>query len=497
MSKAFEAARAGATVVTLVPVRADAAWWHNHVLATGAEVRYVRGRLTFGDAVNTAAFSSAVVVYRPTDEVGSPGPVRAMPAHPSACAQPRCTNQTGAAKPSVTDLHFSTGDVLVGDALSRLTELPDNYVDSVVCDPPYGLTELSPELVTSAVTAWFTGDTAAMPKGRGFMGKSWDAFVPPPALWAECLRILKPGGHLAAFAGSRTVDLMGLSIRLAGFEVRDTFAWLYGTGFPRAGLLKPAHEPILLARKPFSGSRKANVAKYGTGALNIDACIVGSQPRDAGGRWPANLLLTHSAKCQRACENRDCHETGTNPALLRPDRRCSEVHCSAGCPVAELTQQSCTSTSDGAAQYFTQAAWSPDLDGDVGFLYCAKPDKKERDAGLGHLCEQPVIQYQTGNGYSGRASSISAGRKTKRANIHPTVKPVAVMAWLINLLTPPGGVTCDPFIGSSSSAVAAIREGFRFVGCEMEEDYLPIIEGRIRHAEATCIGAESAKGCGN
>lgn len=180
--------------------------------------------------------------------------------------------QTSAANPPATDLHFSTGHVLVGDALSRLTELPDNSVDSVVCDPPYGLTELPPALVTSAVTAWVTGDTAAMPKGRGFMGKSWDAFVPPPALWAECLRVLKPGGHLAAFAGSRTVDLMGLSIRLAGFEMRDTLEWLYGSGFPRAGLLKPAHEPIVLARKPCSGSRKANVAKHGTGALNIDAC---------------------------------------------------------------------------------------------------------------------------------------------------------------------------------------------------------------------------------
>lgn len=96
--------------------------------------------------------------------------------------------------------------------------------------------------------------------------------------------------------------------------------------------------------------------------------------------------------------------------------------------MAELTQQSCTRASGSAARYFTQAAWSPDLEADAGFLYCAKPDKKERDAGLDHLCEQAVVQYQTGNGYSGKASSISAGRKTKRANIHPTVKPVAVMA---------------------------------------------------------------------
>lgn len=125
-------------------------------------------------------------------------------------------------------------DVRHGDCLDVLRTMPDNSVDAIATDPPYGLSNMKPERIAQALTEWVRGDDALVPEGRGFMGKDWDGFVPPPAVWKECLRVLKPGGHMAVFAGARTQDLMGLSIRLAGFEIRDTLGWVYGSGFPKS-----------------------------------------------------------------------------------------------------------------------------------------------------------------------------------------------------------------------------------------------------------------------
>ena len=292
--------------------------------------------------------------------------------------------------------------IIHGDCLEELKKLDDNSVDAVVTDPPYGLSNTKPKQVADVLAAWVTGETEAVPAKRGgFMGKDWDSFVPPPAVWAECLRVLKPGGHMAVFAGARTQDLMGLSIRLAGFEIRDTLGWIYGSGFPKsmdvskaidkaAGAerevvgrtktpfkvdaaahrgtslqgsvngdfskqvdengyrytehtapatseaqrwdgwgtaLKPAIEPIILARKPLVGTVANNVLAHGVGGLNIDACRVSTDetlgrtnndrsPDSAssfligegkggtfdnsdkkGGRFPANVLLDeHAAK---------------------------------------------------------------------------------------------------------------------------------------------------------------------------------------------------------
>jgi site-specific DNA-methyltransferase (adenine-specific) len=227
--------------------------------------------------------------------------------------------------------------LLLGDCLERLKELPDNSVDSIVTDPPYGLGK-EPDAL-KMLTDWIeTGHHDV--KGRGFMGKEWDAFVPQPQVWHECLRVLKPGGHLLAFAGTRTQDLMTLGLRLAGFEIRDMVAWGYGSGFPKsldvskaldkmAGAerevvgradriagnksvgtighsrcvpditapatdaakqwngwgtaLKPALEPITLARKPLEGTVAANVLKWHTGALNIDGCRVATDDKLGGG----------------------------------------------------------------------------------------------------------------------------------------------------------------------------------------------------------------------
>ena len=272
-----------------------------------------------------------------------------------------------------------------GDCLDVLRSLPDASVDAVVTDPPYGLANTDPQHVADTITRWVNGDRDYIPSGAGFMGAAWDAFVPPVAVWDECLRVLKPGGHVLAFAGTRTVDLMTLGLRLAGFEIRDSIAWLYGSGFPKsldvskaidkaAGAertevigprrwagrmpnggalgqmnddawvaktdaeiggetapatpdaerwqgwgtaLKPAFEPVVVARKPLAGTVAANVLAWGTGALNIDATRVGETvetwPSSRGpntrnsmaggvmaqtetgpapaGRWPANVVL--------------------------------------------------------------------------------------------------------------------------------------------------------------------------------------------------------------
>ena len=271
--------------------------------------------------------------------------------------------------------------IIHGDCLEELKKIDDNSVDAVITDPPYGLSNTKPAQVADVLAAWVTGETEKVPAKRGgFMGKDWDSFVPPPAVWQECMRVLKPGGHMAVFAGARTQDLMGLSIRLAGFEIRDTLGWVYGSGFPKSmdvskaidkaagaerevvgrakgaqaestgrygawgndrgdGIseynltapatseaqrwdgwgtaLKPAIEPIILARKPLDGTVANNVLAHGVGGLNIDACRVatgdtlsigsgkpafasdfsGSNPgtQNPAGRFPANVLLDEHA----------------------------------------------------------------------------------------------------------------------------------------------------------------------------------------------------------
>lgn len=239
-----------------------------------------------------------------------------------------------------------------GDARAALATLPNNSIDAICTDPPYGLSK-EPD-IAEVLTHWLAGDDY-IHTGKGFMGSSWDSFVPGPAIWREAFRVLKPGGHAAVFASSRTIDLTMIALRMAGFEVRDTLMWHYGSGFPKsmdlhkaltkAGhtdlattydgfgtALKPGHEPIALVRKPLIGTVAANVAAHGTGGINIDASRVknthadgtttGSRngeesaerryterggtnfaptpgPRGGApeGRFPANVLFTHAEGC--------------------------------------------------------------------------------------------------------------------------------------------------------------------------------------------------------
>lgn len=375
-------------------------------------------------------------------------------------------------------------DIRHGDCLEVLRDLPDNSVDSVVTDPPYGLSNTKPQQVADVLAAWVTGETEAVPaKKGGFMGKDWDSFVPPPAVWAECLRVLKPGGHMAVFAGARTQDLMGLSIRLAGFEIRDTLGWIYGSGFPKSmdvskaidkaagaerevvserpaygiggnGILsghaegatakvtapatseavkwdgwgtalKPAIEPIILARKPLVGTVANNVLTHGVGGLNIDACRVGDDVRPKG----ASTGEIVSENGSMAGPNTGRTVVGTVTGRF-PSNILFDEHAA-----AELDKQS-----DNSSRFFP------------GFKYQAKAPKKER----------PVLEREDGTKVQ-----------------HPTVKPVALMEWLVTLLTPEGGTTLDPFAGTGTTLQAARNKGFNSIGVEQDDDYIQLIEARL------------------
>ena len=452
--------------------------------------------------------------------------------------------------------------LLHGDCKEVLKTLAAESIEAAVSDPPYGLGDMSPARVAECLAAWTRGEEY-QPTGAGFMGKAWDAWTPGPDMWRELYRVLKPGAHALIFAGSRTQDLMSLALRLAGFEIRDTLQWLYGSGFPKslniaknmdwtqappprskvyevtkwireardaAGIknkdidaatntqmathwtstksqpaipalhqvpallkvlkltpeqvpehivdvllgdrekvslrevlgtktvldistfwegehkeathtiygapvrteaarwegwgtaLKPAYEPIILARKPLAGTVVQNTLEHGCGGLNIGGCRIARS--DAAGRWPANVLLDEGA--------------------------------------AEVLD----AQAPGASRFF----------------YTAKASRAEREAGLeGH-------ETKTGAELTGRAEGsvgLSAYAGTRgaqpRANTHPTVKPIELMRYLVRLITPPGASVIDPFMGSGSTGCAAVLEGARFVGIEREAEYMNIARARIAH----------------
>jgi site-specific DNA-methyltransferase (adenine-specific) len=388
-----------------------------------------------------------------------------------------------------------TYQILKGNSLDLLPTLADNSIDAIVTDPPYEL---------------------------GFMGKTWDnsGIAYSIELWQQCLRVLKPGGHLLAFSGSRTYHRMVVSIEDAGFEIRDMISWISNKTFPKslnigkaidkaAGVerevtgfrksvytakwtsmnqslenhvdengyaqvpltepatdqakkwngwgtgLKPTVEPIVMARKRVEGTVANNVLTYGTGGLNIDASRIGTDmseffsktgnprsgkghlrsygatgdfggdganPPSQQGRWPANLILDEQA--------------------------------------AELVDEQ----SDGASRFF----------------YVAKASKRDRNEGLEEL---PAIMARNYAQDQTTLDTMPFGKLPKQ-NFHPTVKPTQLMQYLVKLITPPGGTVLDPFTGSGSTGKAAILEGFDFIGIELTEDYWPIIEGRLKHAEA-------------
>ncbi|WP_336353015.1 site-specific DNA-methyltransferase [Pseudomonas atacamensis] len=357
--------------------------------------------------------------------------------------------------------------IMVGDCLELLRRMPDSSVDSIVTDPPYGLS---------------------------FMGKKWDYDVPATEVWAECLRVLKPGGHLLAFAGTRTQHRMAVRIEDAGFEIRDMIAWVYGSGFPKSHnlggshegwgtALKPALEPITVARKPFFSTVAANVIAHGTGALNIDRCRVttgddtarisngaikggnfaagGSAPGPiagghSDGRWPANLI----------------HDGSAEVVALFPAQ--------AGAAAPVTGNEPTANGFSGPVKYSgmrerVPGAFHSDSGSAARFFYCAKTSRKDRNEGLLSSDAPAVAKDAT------MRDCETAEWSTRNGNSHPTVKPTDLMAYLLRLVTPPGGVALDPFMGSGSTGKAAMREGFQFIGCEIDEQYAAIARARIDH----------------
>lgn len=351
-----------------------------------------------------------------------------------------------------------------GDCLEVLKTMTDSSVDSIVTDPPYGLSK-KPDM-TEVMHHWLAGDDYQH-KGAGFMGKSWDSFVPGPAVWTECLRVLKPGGHLLCFFGARTYDMGCLAIRLAGFEIRDQIAWLYGSGFPKSRnvgrevesfdgwgtALKPAQEPIVVARKPLDGTVAANVQAHSTGAINIDGCRVGTGGGDKTSGGCAGTSALHGGGIQK--RSMVDFSTGRWPANV--------VH-------------------DGSDEVL---GGFPDSKGQQGDVKGTEPS---RTGGEGTNCygeygRVPAAKRSDGSGSAARFFYCAKASKKDRGdgNKHPTVKPTALMRWLVRLVTPPGGLVLDPYMGSGSTGCAAMAEGFHFVGIEMEQEYIEIAEARISH----------------
>lgn len=409
---------------------------------------------------------------------------------------------------------MSTWQILEGDCLAVLPTLAENSVDAVVTDPPYHLTQAS----RGGSPRQNDPET---PFGRtrlgsaGFMGNTWDggdvAFR--PEIWAAVARVLRPGGHLLAMGGSRTWHRLACAIEDAGFEIRDSLAWVYSTGMPkhRSATLKPSFEPVVMARKALDLDQETgrstidlNVAKWGTGALQIDACRVRwksngdadeaerkNQHADCGtgrannvygadgravnykappGRFPPNVLLCHTPECRQVGTVRIMssqfngapgpgpqpnvfgrRQTGPRVACpYAPDGRetVEEWDCSPECPVAEIDRQG-ERWSGAASRFYPRFCYEP-------------KHRTAHSEGIEHEC----------------------------------VKPVALMRWLCRLVCPPGGLVCDPFAGSGSTGVAAIAEELRFVGIEREPAYAELARRRLAEATAQQVlplGASSER----
>lgn len=353
------------------------------------------------------------------------------------------------------------------------------------------------------------------------MNKGWDKILPDPAIWKECLRVLKPGGHMVAFGAPKLYHRLAVSIEDQGFEIRDSLMWVFGSGFPKsmdvskaidskakavrevigfdttrvrpnrkynAGAignvggsktvsdrsdngatitapstdeakqwegwgtaLKPAYEPIILARKPLEGTVASNVLKYGTGGLNIDECRIGESKET-----PASISKTLARNSMSGPMLGDSLEnSGHNPNIGR-------------FPANLILDEEAGKLLDEQAKDSSR------------FFYCAKTSKKEREAGLGSLTAKTVK-----DGRKAKADNPRLRGETERKNTHPTVKPISLMRWLVRLITPPGGTVLDPFTGSGSTGCAVVEEGFDFIGCELSEEYVTIANKRIEHSLGT------------
>lgn len=405
-------------------------------------------------------------------------------------------------------------------SLFVMMSMPDNSVDSIVTDPPYGLS---------------------------FMGKKWDYDVPSVQLWAEALRVLKPGGHLLAFAGSRTYHRMAINIEDAGFTIRDQIMWIYGSGFPKsldiskaidkaAGVkrtdtewvdryhdggtrktqtegsadisfgcnantniksipatpaaikwegwgtaLKPAHEPIVVARKPLIGTVAENVLKHGTGGINIDGGRIGTNEDCKRNKYMVHDTPAGFHKGRMSGGNG--HDKGRFPANIIFDPEAAAMLDAQSGPSSPSSYRPPDEGGTGNSLVFKhdhgEHRGHNDSGGASRFFYCAKASKQDRDEGLEGMPKIEMKMPGKATGFTPETGEVTDGYLGLRRNIHPTVKPTELMQYLVRLVTPKGGVTFDPFMGSGSTGKAAVREGFKFIGCEREAEYIPIAIARI------------------
>ena len=446
--------------------------------------------------------------------------------------------------------------ILNGDSEEILKTLDDNSLDCLITDPPYGMGNTSSKNVEDCLRAWTSGESWT-PKGKGFMNKSWDSWVPPPSLWKEVYRVLKPGAHGLVFASSRTQDLMSISLRLAGFEVRDTLMYLYGSGFPKSHnvslaidkkfghpnrgraiptasqyqasdveeknkltsnpveeyqakcpeaekwegwgtALKPAYEPIIMIRKPPEGSIADNVMTWGVGAINIDdtrvqydnsenidftqmheqktasykesgwtghIAKVGSkiQMHKPKGRFPANVILDEEAAL-----------AVDQQSGIQKSGRAGKKSRAWG--VAGKGQLSSVEDGVGCKAYGSEGYG--DKGGASRFFYTSKASKKEKEAGLQDLEKK---NFGTLNGRIDGSLEKTRTPSGKRANHHPTVKPLDLMKYCLRLVCPKDGTVLEPFLGSGSTLCACAVEGVNAIGIELNEEYVEIAKKRIAY----------------
>jgi DNA modification methylase len=501
----------------------------------------------------------------------------------------------------------ATQMIVVGNNTEVLKQYPDNHFDSIVTDAPYGLGK-EPN-ANELLQAWVTHGYLEI-KGKGFMGKEWDAFVPQPIFWKEVFRVLKHGGHVVCFFGTRTYDYGCMAIRLAGFEIRDQISYIYGSGFPKSmdiskqinkmngvefeekpasgvgfmnkegkggynitknqliqkgesseeakqwdgwgTALKPAQECIVLARKPMEKGLNVtqNILKWGTGGLNIDLSRIASSEEIMNhsrssesavskgkygdskeqethqtngqklGRFPANIILSHHPECEclgyKKVKGSNCtpdsigkgrdgdHTNGiygakaSKVSTSHTDADGMEIveewNCHNDCPVKILDDQSGVKTSgkvtsdkdayEGESNTgFLRGKTNQDNQyGDTGsasrFFYIAKASKSEKNFGLDNFEEKE------GGGMSvTKDKTLLTGSGNERNNLmknfHPTVKPIKLMQYLVRLVTPEGGIVCDPFVGSGTTGCACKIDGFNFVGIDITPEYAPIAQARI------------------
>ena len=372
-----------------------------------------------------------------------------------------------------------------GDCIEVMQRLIDDgvQVDSVVTDPPYHLTSIVERFGKEGsapvkVNEFFNkengeskGSSPYKRSSTGFLGKEWDGgdIAFRQETWELAYKLLKPGGHLLAFSASRNYHRMAVAIEDAGFEIRDQIMWIYGSGFPKSlnlgdgwgTSLKPAHEPIVMAKKRLEGTNKQNKDKYGTGGINIDGCRI---------------------------EGNDAKYPDTNPDFRDQGKKSKEAiginKLSFG-QVQDAKRKEAEKEENNLGRFPANIMHGGLNTEWARYFYCPKVSKEERNKGLDHLPTKKTSSMSGRRdahdmeGYS-IDNDVTGRFVTERKNVHPTVKPIELMKYLCRLVTPKGGVVLDPFMGSGSTGMAAKDEGFDFIGIEKEEEYFEIASARIK-----------------